>query len=106
MSKIIKSTENGVSVVTEIPDDAPRISGNGFGPALLGFPTTIVTVFQQQLSAESTPSSMERKVVVTLEVPTISILELAQTVQKAMRENKAAMQGAMAQMHAIVDKDI
>ncbi|MEW9586774.1 hypothetical protein [Paraburkholderia sp. DGU8] len=106
MSKIIKSTENGMSVVTEIPDDAPRISGNGFGPALLGFPTTIVTIFQQQLSGHSKPDHLERKVVATLEIPTISLLELAQTVQKALRENKAAMQGAMAQMVAFVDKDI
>lgn len=102
----IRIEENGSLIVHEVPDDAPRIFADGFGPSLLGFPLTTVTLFQQELADPEDPTAVRRKVIMTVELPTTAILELAQTIQKTLRANKAPVEAAMATLKAILDKDI
>ncbi|MFP3798723.1 hypothetical protein [Paraburkholderia sp. SIMBA_027] len=102
MDKILTSQENGVEVKVEIPDNTPRYSVDGFGPALFGFPNTTLAVYQQQL-ADPAEKVQHRKVVSLLTIPTIAILELADNIRKTMSENKIAVEHALDQMKSIVN---
>jgi hypothetical protein len=102
----VRIEENGAVIVHEVPEGTPRIFADGFGPSLLGFPLTTVTLFQQELADPEDPTTVRRKVIMTVELPTTAILELAQTIQKTLRENKGAVEASMATMRAILDKDI
>lgn len=103
MTKILTNKENGTDVKYVIPDDAPRISVDGFGPSLFGFPLTTLTLCQAQIS-EDPNNVAERKVVATLHVPTITLLELAENIRKTLAENKNLVDAAIQQVHSSLDK--
>lgn len=93
MTKTIKAQENNIDVTYVLPDDAPRFNTDGFGPALVGFPMTTVSLFQQQFAQD--PSAQERKIVATIQFPTTALLELAQNIVATMRENSASVDATL-----------
>lgn len=101
MAKTINTTQNGEKISFVIPDDAMRISVDGFGPALIGFPFSTVSLCQQQITA--TPGEQERKVIATLQMPTTAFLELAQTIVKALQENKPGVEESFEQMKKFIN---
>lgn len=105
MDKIVETQENGVNITTEIPDNTPRYSVDGFGPALFGFPNTTLSVYQQQLSGP-TESAQDRKVVALLTIPTLTILELAENIRKTLTENKVPVENALDQMKRIASGNV
>lgn len=106
MSKSISVQENGLTVNIVLPDDVPRISADGFGPSLFGFPTTTLSLYQTQIGDTGSPTVQDRKVVATFTVPTITILELARNIQKTMVENKQAVDVAFDAMRQVLEKKI
>ena len=100
MTKHIDVNQNGEKITFVVPDDAMRIAVDSFGPALIGFPSSTVSLCQQQLT--TTPGEQERKVIATLQMPTTAFLELAQTIVKTLQENKASVEESLEQMKKIL----
>ncbi|WP_354676776.1 hypothetical protein [Cupriavidus plantarum] len=103
MTKIIKTTENNIEVEYHIAEDTPRLNGDGFGPALVGFPLSTFSLFQQQLTADPA-KTQERKVVATVQVPTTAILELAQNIVSSMQQNSALVEQSLKNIKDIISK--
>lgn len=101
MTKTIDTVQNGEKVKFVIPDDAMRIAVDGFGPALIGFPFSTVSLCQQQIAA--TPNEQERKVIATLQMPTTAFLELAQSIIKALQDNKTNVEDSFEQMRKVIN---
>ncbi len=101
MSKTFNTEEGGKIVTNVIPDDLIDISGEGFGPMLIGFPNTKISIFRQQLS-DPAVSEIERRIIATIQVPTLALLGLAQNVRAVLKNNSDQMRAARAQIDALI----
>lgn len=86
MTKTFTIQENDKQINNTIPDNAITIFGDGFGPAMIGYPHSKFTVFQEVLSTD--PDVIEREITATVIVPTVALVELANHVKRVMQENK------------------
>lgn len=106
MSKIFTAEENGITINITVPDEVPRIAADGFGPSLFGFPMTTLSLYQQQLSDAGKPNVQERKVVASFSIPTVTLIELAQNIQKTLLENKEAIDSSFDGMRKVLEKKV
>lgn len=86
MHKTFTTQENGKQINNTIPDNAISIFGDGFGPAMIGYPHSKITLFQEVLSTD--PDVIEREITATVVIPTVALVELANHVKRIMQENK------------------
>jgi len=102
MSKTFDTVEGGKKFSHHIPDSVSNIFGDGFGPAMIGYPNTKFTVFQQAINAPGT-DTIESEIVATVTVPTIALLELSAHIQRVLRENKEQLSlDINAQLHKLL----
>jgi hypothetical protein len=105
MNKQIKIVDKGTTIIHDIPEDTPRVFSDGFGPALIGFPLTTVTLFDQQV-VDPSEKAVHRKVTMTLQVPTLAILELAHNIQQTLQENKGSVEATLRAITTVLNKEI
>ncbi|MGF6757283.1 hypothetical protein [Paraburkholderia sp. GAS42] len=103
MRTLTANDPNGQTVITTLPDGMIDLVADGFGPALIGFPTTKMTLVQQRINGDG-ESNVHREVVAVVSISTASILEFAKMVQDTIAGNKDAVVQAFAQMQQIVDQ--
>lgn len=87
MNKSFTTEENGQTINNIFPEETVSLFADGFGPAMIGFPNTKVTLFQQTINPPNF-DEIERTIVATITVPTIALIELAAHVQKVLGQNK------------------
>lgn len=87
MSRSFETTENDKTILNIVPDDHVILFGDGFGPAMIGYPNTKFTLFQQTLGIPDS-AAVERQIVATVSVPTVALVELAAHIQRVLNENK------------------
>ncbi|WBX91592.1 hypothetical protein [Achromobacter mucicolens] len=101
MNRIIKNDENGMATTFEFASTVQNISGDGFGPMLIGFPFTKVSVVQQRIQRPNA-DSVEKEVVAVLTIPTHALLELADNVRAALKPNREAVEQQTDQMLKVI----
>lgn len=101
MEKFFDTTENGRTITNIIPDDMVEVFGDGFGPMLIGFPNTKVSVFRQQISDPSS-GKIERKIVATIQVPTLNLIELGRNMDAILKNNSEQLRAVRAQIDTIL----
>lgn len=104
MSRTITNEENGLVTNFEFGTDVPNITGDGFGPMLVGFPFTKISVVQQRIQGHNSPP-IEKEVVATLTLPTHAVLELADNIRGALKQNRATVEQQTAQMMKVIFPD-
>ena len=105
MPTSFEANENGVKVVTVVPDEVIDIHGDGFGQMLVGFPTSKISVFQQQIMPPGT-DHIERKVVATVQVPTLNLIALGREIERILKNNRAQMDAAQRAMDALLGTNV
>ena len=95
MSRTFETTENDKTILNIVPDDHITLYSDGFGPAMVGYPNTKFTLFQQALGIPDSAAA-ERKIVATVSVPTVTLIELAAHIQRVLNENKEQLTAEVA----------
>lgn len=85
-----KDTENQEEVEIPAADGMISLFGDGFGPLLLGYPNSKITIVQHSIKVP-TGSVDERELVATITVPTVALIDLANHVERAISRSKDQM---------------
>lgn len=101
MSRTITNEENGLVTNFEFDTDVPHITGDGFGPMLVGFPFSKVSVVQQRIQGNNAPP-LEKEVVAILTLPTHAVLELADNIRATLKQNRATVEQQTGQMMKVI----
>jgi len=102
MKQTIDVEENGTHIQYAIDENNLELFADGFGPAMVGYPFTKITLYREQMSAELGDIATNKKIVATITVPTATILQIAQTVKSAIMSNKEGMESAIDQSREII----
>ncbi len=90
MKRYEETADDGRKVVTVIPDDCLNLAGDGFGPSLIGLPMVKLSIFSETIGG-SEDDSIERKVIGSIQVPTVAFLEMADKIRAALGSNPDAV---------------
>jgi len=93
MAKSFTIDEDGRQVNYIVSDDMANLFGDGFGPALIGFSNTKLTVFQQPISSDV--NAMQRDIVATVTIPTVALVELGSHVKRVLQANREQLSADM-----------
>lgn len=85
--KAFTVTENGTKINHTFRDDGIQIAGDGFGPALIGYPNCKFTVYQQGFS-EPESGIIDREIFATVTIPTVALVDFIDHVKKVLLNNK------------------
>ncbi len=86
----LKFSENGANITVSFPKDSRAVASDGFGPIILGFPTTKITFVQQKPSLD--PTEITQDVVMMVQVPTFAIFEFIKKFNESFATNHAGIQ--------------
>ena len=95
MSRIINDVENGMPVIYVFDDKSVEIFCDGFGPSMIGFPMVKLILYTQDIPNGPEDTTIKRKVVGRLTVPTSALLQMANSVKQAIDGNTEDMTKAI-----------
>jgi len=85
--KAFTITENGTKINHTFRDDGMQIAGDGFGPAMIGYPNCKFTIYRQGFS-EPESGIIDREIFATVTVPTVALVDFLDHVKKVLLNNK------------------
>lgn len=97
MATQITTSVDGKDSIVTFKDGYSDISSDGFGPVMIGFPTTKITFVQTRFNGDGSNQKND-EVVVSVQVPTVTIMMFIESFSKTIRENKEGITGALKKM--------